>query len=69
MLLKLKKNFYNLKYGKCYILQKRDSKYLLYVPNYQNSYIVCDYIGTDNALIGQHFFTTLKEANHYYKNH
>ncbi len=30
MLLKLKKNFYNLKYGKCYILQKGDRKYLLY---------------------------------------
>ena len=40
----MKKEFYNLKYGKCKLLDKKKDLYLVYAENCELHYIVCIYI-------------------------
>ena len=44
----MKKEFYNLKYGKCKLLDKKKDLYLVYAENCELHYIVCTYI--DNGV-------------------
>ena len=46
----MKKEFYNLKYGKCKLLD----------------YIVCTYIDNMGTMMGQEFFETLNQATLYF---
>ena len=67
---KQKKDFYNLKYGKCHLIKKKKNLYLVYVDKCFNHYIVCNYIEPNsNAMMNQEFFSTLKEAKRYFKKH
>ncbi|MCM1052567.1 MAG: hypothetical protein NC483_01130 [Ruminococcus sp.] len=54
--------FRNILYGDCIIIKAVEKKYLVYVENCFNNFIVCDYIGRDGSMMGQNFFETLKEA-------
>lgn len=56
------KKIYNLYYGYCYILKEKENCYLVYVEKNQQHYIVCTYIDTNNALMGQKFFDNLEDA-------
>ena len=63
-----KKKFYNLKYGKCYLIDEKENLYLIYADKYFNHYIVCTYIEPkSNAMMNQEFFPTLEEAREYFK--
>ena len=39
-----KKEFYNLKYGKCYLIDEKENLYLIYADKCFSHYIVCTYI-------------------------
>lgn len=61
-----KKKIYNLLLGYCYILNEKKDCYLIYAENSQLKYIVCDYIDTSGAFVGQKFFGNLEEATKYF---
>lgn len=62
----MKKEFYNLKYGKCNLLDKKDELYLVYAEKCQFHYIVCTYIDNMGTMMGQEFFETLEQAQKYF---
>ena len=63
-----KKEFYNLKYGKCYLIEDKENLYLIYADKCLNHYIVCTYIEPNsNAMMNQEFFPTLEDARKYFK--
>ena len=63
-----KKEFYNLKYGKCYLIDEKEKLYLIYANNCFNHYIVCTYIEPNsNAMMNEEFFPTLEDARKYFK--
>lgn len=66
MNLEYKKKIYNLLLGYCYILNEKKDCYLIYAENSQLKYIVCDYIDTTSAFVGQKFFRTLEETTKYF---
>ena len=66
MNLEAEKKIYNLLLGYCYILNEKKDWYLIYAENSQLKYIVCDYIDTTSAFVGQKFFRTLEEATKYF---
>jgi hypothetical protein len=62
-----KKEFYNLKYGKCYLIDEKESLYLVYADKCFHHYIVCTYIEENsNAMMNQEFFSTLEDAQKYF---
>lgn len=62
-----KQEFYNLKYGKCYLIDKKGNLYLIYVDKCFNHYIVYTYIEPNsNAMMNQEFFPTLEDARKYF---
>lgn len=62
-----KKEFYNLKYGKCYLIDEKENLYLVYADNCSHHYIVCSYIEPNsNAMMNQEFFLTLEEARKHF---
>ena len=64
---KMKQEFYNLKYGKCYLLKKAKDLYLVYADKCFNHYIVCTYIEPNSkAMMNQEFFSTFEEAQKYF---
>lgn len=59
--------FDNLAYGKCYLIDKKENKYLVYSPfGYLKSYIVCSYMDDMGTMVGQNFFETLDEAKAFF---
>ena len=62
----MKKEFYNLKYGKCKLLDEKKDLYLVYAENYELHYIVCIYIDNMGTMMGQEFFETLNQAKLYF---
>lgn len=62
----MKKEFYNLKYGKCKLLDEKKDLYLLYAENCELHYIVCIYIDNMGTMMGQEFFETLNQAKLYF---
>lgn len=62
----MKKEFYNLKYGKCKLLDKKKDLYLVYAENCVLHYIVCTYIDNMGTMMGQEFFETLNQAKLYF---
>lgn len=62
----MKKEFYNLKYGKCKLLDEKKDLYLVYAEKCELHYIVCTYIDNMGAMMGQEFFETLKQAKLYF---
>lgn len=62
-----KREFYNLKYGKCYIIDETENMYLVHADKYFNHFIVCTYIDPNsNAMMNQEFFSTLEDARKYF---
>lgn len=59
----MKKEFYNIKYGKCNLLDKENKLYLVYAEKCDLHYIVCTYIDDMGTMMGQEF---LKEAKEYF---
>lgn len=51
----MKKEFYNLKYGKCKLLDEKKALYLVYAENCELHYIVCTYIDNMGTMMGQEF--------------
>ena len=47
----MKKEFYNLKYGKCKLLDEKKDLYLVYAENCELHYIVCTYIDNMGIVI------------------
>ena len=62
----MKKEFYNLKYGKCKLLDEKKELYLVYAENCELHYIVCIYIDNMGTMMGQEFFETLNQAKLYF---
>lgn len=62
----MKKEFYNLKYGKCKLLDKKKDLYLVYAENCELHYIFCTYIDNMGTMMGQEFFETLNQATLYF---
>ncbi len=62
----MKKAFYNLKYGKCKLLDEKKDLYLVYAEKCELHYIVCTYIDYMGTMIGQEFFETLNQAKLYF---
>ena len=62
----MKKEFYNLKSGKCKLLDEKKDLYLVYAENCELHYIVCTYIDNMGTMIGQNFFETLNQAKLYF---
>lgn len=60
------RTFYNLAYGKCYVINETDDYHLLFVEKNFMNYIVCTYIDKMGTLLGQDFFVTLDEAREYF---
>ena len=54
--MEIKNAFNNLKYGKCYILEKNEQLFLVYVSNNYRKYIVCKSIDNMGAMLNQNFF-------------
>lgn len=62
----MKKSFYNLKYGKCHILEASENLYLVVVVKNYNKFIVCSSIGEMGELLNQYFFEDYKTAKMFY---
>ncbi len=62
----MKKEFYNLKYGKCKLLDEKKDLYLVYAENCELHYIVCAYIDNMETMMGQEFFEILNQAKLYF---
>ena len=62
----MKKEFYNLKYGKCKLLDEKKDLYLVYAEKSELHYIVCTYIDYMGTMIGQEFFEILNQAKLYF---
>ena len=62
----MNKEFYNLKYGKCKLLDEKKDLYLVYAENCELHYIVCIYIDNMGTMMGQEFFETLNQAKLYF---
>lgn len=62
----MKKEFYNLKYGKCKLLDEKKDLYLVYAENCELHYIVCTCIDNMGTMMGQEFFETLNQAKLYF---
>ena len=62
----MKKEFYNLKYGKCKLLDEKKDLYLVYAENCELHYIVCIYIDNMGTMMGQNFFKKLNQATLYF---
>lgn len=62
----MKKEFYNLKYGKCKLLDEKKDLYLVYAENCELHYTVCTYIDNIGTMMGQEFFETLNQAKLYF---
>jgi hypothetical protein len=62
----MKKEFYNLKYGKCKLLDEKKDLYLVYAENCELHYIVCIYIDNMGTMMGQEFFEKLNQAKLYF---
>lgn len=62
----MKKEFYNLKYGKCKLLDEKKDLYLVYAEKCELHYIVCTYIDNMGTMMGQKFFETLNQAKLYF---
>ena len=62
----MKKEFYNLKYGKCKLLDEKKDLYLVYAENCELHYIVCTYIYNMGTMMGQNFFEKLNQATLYF---
>ena len=62
----MKKEFYNLKYGKCKLLDEKKDLYLVYAENCELHYIVCTSIDNMGTMMGQEFFETLNQATLYF---
>ena len=62
----MKKEFYNLKYGKCKLLDEKKDLYLVYAENCELHYIVCIYIDNMGTMMSQEFFETLNQAKLYF---
>ena len=62
----MKKEFYNLKYGKCKLLDEKKDLYLVYAEKCELHYIVCTYIDNMGTMMSQEFFETLNQAKLYF---
>ena len=62
----MKKEFYNLKYGKCKLLDEKKDLYLVHAENCELHYIVCTYIDNMGTMMSQEFFETLNQATLYF---
>lgn len=62
----MKKEFYNLKYGKCKLLDEKKDLYLVYAEKCELHYIVCTYIDNMGTMMSQEFFETLNQATLYF---
>lgn len=62
----MKKEFYNLKYRKCNLLDEKEKLYLVYAEKCELHYIVCTYIDSMGTMMGQEFFGTLEQAQKYF---
>lgn len=62
----MKKEFYNIKYGKCNLLDKENNLYLVRAKKCDLHYIVCTYIDDIGTMMGQEFFETLEQAKEYF---
>ena len=60
------KEFYNLRYGKCFILEKKENLFLVLVTKNFRKYIVCKKIDPMGALLNQEFFEDYESAKEYY---
>lgn len=67
MIFKKKKEFRNLQYGKCYLLNKKKDYYLFYVSDCFMHYVVCNYMDSMGTMMNQEFFEDLKSAKRYFK--
>ncbi len=54
----MKKEFYNIKYGKCNLLDKENNLYLVHAEKCDLHYIACTYIDDMGTMMGQEFFET-----------
>jgi hypothetical protein len=61
-----KKEFRNLQYGKCYLIDEKGNHYLVYADKCFNHYIVCNYIDDMGTMMNQEFFETLDDAIKYF---
>ena len=64
----MEKEFYNIKYGKCNLLDRENNLYLVYVEICDLHFIVCTYIDDRGTMIGQDFFEALTQAIEYFDN-
>ena len=57
-----KKEFQNLKYGKCYLIDEKKDYYLVYATDCFQHYIICRYLDNMGTMMNQEFFETLESA-------
>ncbi len=62
------RKFYNLKYGKCYLLGKKNGYYFVWADKCFNHYIVCDYMDSMGTMMNQEFFKSFFKAYKFYRN-
>ena len=62
MKVEYQKEFYNLYYKECYIIDEHEGNYLVYATKCFKPSIVCNYLDADGAMLGQEFFDTLEDA-------
>ena len=56
MKVEYQKEFYNLYYKECYIIDEHEGNYLVYATKCFKPSIVCNYLDADGAMLGQEFF-------------
>ena len=61
-----KKEFNNLQYDKCYLIDERKDLYLIYADKCFNHYIVCNYIDDMGTMMNRNFFENLEDAKKYF---
>ncbi len=61
-----KKEFINLQYGKCYLIDEKDNYYLVYAEKCFNHFIVCNYIDEMGTMMNLNFFETFEKAKEYF---
>lgn len=59
--------FYNLKYGKCYLLNKKNGYYFVWADKCFYHYIVCGYMDEMGTMMNQEFFKTFWQGYKHYR--
>ncbi len=62
-----KKKFYNLQFGKCYLLSEKKGFYLVWVDKYFMHYVVCDFMDDMGTMMDMEFFKNFWQAYKHFR--